>query len=418
MKSVFFFTMLLCAVLRADSSLVNTAHLDFLYEEITVNGDSMGIIHIYSDFPYDKWTGDDDEGVACVDDAARAAVFYMKYNTYTEDQAALKKARALLKFLMYMQAENGFFYNFIWDDNSINKTFKTSVAEPNWWSWRAIWALAEGLDFFNKTDPEFSSKILGKLKRAIDSSLKWLPADKKYLNYGGFELPSWLPYETAADQSAILILGLTKYSSSTGDSSVNSAISALCDGVIKMQAGTDSVFPYGAFLSWQNTWHSWGNNQSNALINAGKLLNNPKYIRSAVREVEYFYPFLIADGGLSGFVIEKSGDSVAVKDSSKFPQIAYGIRPMVFAALSAYKITGEEKYAETAGELARWFFGKNPASAVMYSPETGRCFDGINNEHSINRNSGAESTVEALLAILEAEQNIISRPYLLHGIKD
>jgi len=32
-------------------SLVNTAHLDALYEEIIVDSDTMGIIHIYSEYP-------------------------------------------------------------------------------------------------------------------------------------------------------------------------------------------------------------------------------------------------------------------------------------------------------------------------------------------------------------------------------
>ena len=40
----------------------------------------------------------------------------------------------------------------------------------------------------------------------------------------------------------------------------------------------------------------------------------------------------------------------------------------------------------------------------MYDPETGRCFDGIGPEKEVNMNSGAESTIEALL-ILQAIQN-------------
>ena len=35
----------------------------------------------------------------------------------------------------------------------------------------------------------------------------------------------------------------------------------------------------------------------------------------------------------------------------------------------------------------------------MYDPATGRCYDGINSPVDINRNSGAESTIEALLAL-------------------
>ena len=48
--------------LTSTNSLINTSHLDSLYEEINVEGKSMGIIHIYSNYPDYKWIGDDDEG--------------------------------------------------------------------------------------------------------------------------------------------------------------------------------------------------------------------------------------------------------------------------------------------------------------------------------------------------------------------
>ena len=50
-------------------SSINTAHLDALYEEIKFEGDTVGIIHIYAEAPDYKWKGDDNEGIACVDDA-------------------------------------------------------------------------------------------------------------------------------------------------------------------------------------------------------------------------------------------------------------------------------------------------------------------------------------------------------------
>ena len=56
----------------------------------------MGIIHIYSNYPDYKWIGDDDEGIACVDDAARAALFYMKYYNLTSDTDSFEKAGNLV----------------------------------------------------------------------------------------------------------------------------------------------------------------------------------------------------------------------------------------------------------------------------------------------------------------------------------
>jgi hypothetical protein len=63
--------------------------------------------------------------------------------------------------------------------------------------------------------------------------------------------------------------------------------------------------------------------------------------------------------------------------------------------------------------LTAWFFGNNPAAMQMYDPKTGRGFDGILSATEINRNAGAESTIEALYAILEVEANATARARLL-----
>jgi hypothetical protein len=49
----------------------------------------------------------------------------------------------------------------------------------------------------------------------------------------------------------------------------------------------------------------------------------------------------------------------------------------------------------------------------MYNPQTGRCFDGINDKTTINKNSGAESTIEALLTLEALEENPVSKEMML-----
>ncbi len=69
----------------------------------------MAIIHIYSDHPDYKWAWEAHEGIACVDDVARAVIFYCRYYILTKDKVYLKKSLELTEFLLYMQAENGYF---------------------------------------------------------------------------------------------------------------------------------------------------------------------------------------------------------------------------------------------------------------------------------------------------------------------
>ena len=44
-----------------------------------------------------------------------------------------------------------------------------------------------------------------------------------------------------------------------------------------------------------------------------------------------------------------------------------------------------------------WFLGRNQLAQVMYNRASGGCYDGLE-EHSVNLNQGAESTVCYLLA--------------------
>jgi hypothetical protein len=396
-------------------SLVNLSHIDHLYQKININGKEMGIIHIYSNYPDYKYADAADEGIACVDDIARADIFYMQYYRIKNDSAVYAKIKMLTNFILYMQAENGFFNNFIFPDYSKDKTYKTSVAQPNWWSWRAIWALAEANVFFTQYDASFAAEIFPQLKRAVNVTLQWL---KEYTNdntikYGGYKLPAWLPFENASDQAAIIIKGFLVYYQLIHDSLVKKEIIRLCQGIEKMQQGDPSHKPYGAFLSWQNTWHLWGNNQAEALIEAGTILNEHSFICKAKNEIKHFYPYLINSNYMSGFTIELKNNCPVYKDSSKYDQIAYGISPMVLACIKYYNSTKDSSAAKLAGELACWFFGKNPTGKPMYDVNNGICFDGINSADKINMNSGAESTIEALFVMSAVDKNFIAKKIVM-----
>ncbi|NUM78481.1 hypothetical protein HUU40_29325, partial [candidate division KSB1 bacterium] len=118
--------------------LTNLSHLNSLYEEIKIGGQPMAIIHIYSEYPDYKWVDDSDEGIACVDDAARAAVVYLRHFEVTGDTTSLGRARKLIDFCRYLQAEDGLFYNFIFADHSINREGQTSFKSLGWWAARGV----------------------------------------------------------------------------------------------------------------------------------------------------------------------------------------------------------------------------------------------------------------------------------------
>ncbi|MEX0601988.1 MAG: hypothetical protein WD295_01520, partial [Bacteroidota bacterium] len=71
-----------CSATRKESaSLVNFDHLEHLTELIVMEGDTVAIVRIYSEYPDYTWMDAKEsgpEGIACVDDAARAAVVYLR----------------------------------------------------------------------------------------------------------------------------------------------------------------------------------------------------------------------------------------------------------------------------------------------------------------------------------------------------
>jgi len=391
-----------------DLKLVNLAHLNHLYEDVVIDGKEMGIIHIYSEFPDYAWVDAHSEGIACVDDVARAAVVYLRHFEITDDSISLKRARKLLDFCLFMQAEDGQFYNFIYADYSINREGDTSFKSFGWWAARGVWALGEGYRVFHELDASYANLLKKHIRKTyvhIDTLLAHYPEVE---DFDGFKAPKWLLYNSAADATSELMLGLAAFARVSADPTVRDYLKTFAMGLIEMQSGDKDTFPYGVFLSWKNVRHGWGNSQTQALAQAGKVLQDQEIQQAAVREAGSFYPYWIEQGFPREleFVFE---DTIRAKKVTQFDQIAYAIRPAVVGSLMLYELTQEERFAELAGELATWFFGNNPANQKMYDPETGRCFDGILSESAINRNSGAESTIEALYSILEVEANPIAR---------
>jgi hypothetical protein len=200
------------------------------------------------------------------------------------------------------------------------------------------------------------------------------------------------------------MLGLIAYPESNSDTVIHSYIRKLADGIVMMQKGDASHFPYSCILSWQNTWHAYGGDQAYALMKAGTFLNDTTLIAKGRSEVDNYYPWLLQNGMKSSFEVQSTGTDIKLSSEKSFEQIAYGIRPMVTAAAEAYRLTGLDRYADIAGHMAAWFLGANDAHQAIYSITTGRCFDGIQSSSAINNNAGAESTIEALFAMEVVEQ--------------
>jgi len=379
---------------------VNLAHLDFLGEDVPLGGDTLRIIHIYADAPDFRFVGDADEGFACVDDAARAAVVYLRHFETTGTQSSRLKAVRLLRFVRHMQAESGLFYNFAWDSSlRINTEHQNSVAvEVSWWTARAVWALGEGARVLRTSDPAEAAAAEAAVRRVEPHLDRLLAHYGEMADEDGRSFPQWLLYETAADATSELTLGLIALQRAAPTPEGATRIRQFTDGMARLRFGNLSEFPYGGHASWTGGWHGWGNSQTMALAQAARFgFADPEALASAQAEASTLYARLLVEGVLHEM-------TYATGESRRFDQIAYDVRPMAVGLVRLFEATGDPRYATLAGLAASWFTGNNPAGVVMADPANGRGYDGIRDSTLINPNAGAESTLEAQMTLLEVGQ--------------
>ena len=403
---------------------VNLSHLNRLYQVVKLpNGTEVGTVAIYSEAPDYRLVTDADEGFTCVDDVARAGLLLVHEPDLATSVEKRTQLNAMIEFVLQLQAPDGapgagYFYNFLLPPApgssavTINKTGITSVAQANFWSWRAMWLLTEAAPTIQKTTPALAARMQTAVQKLTANVLREYgkqPRDFTFIR--GVSVPKWLPFGSGSDQAAIMLLSLNNLYQQSPNADVLSLMESLGAGIVAMQSGGAGKFPFGTILSFENTWHAYASDQAYALLRVGKALNKPDWQATARREIDTFYPYLIQQGFLESFEIEQSGSDVKTLKINKLSQIAYGVRPMVWAALEAYDQTKDVKYADLAVQLASWFLGKNPANTMMYDRTTGRGYDGIGANAVVNINAGAESTVESLWAFQRLEQypEVLSR---------
>jgi hypothetical protein len=391
---------------------VNLSHLNFLVEDVMIAGQPMAITHIYSEAPRYEWVDASGEGIAALDDAARAAVVYLTDYERTNDSASLDKARRLLNFVMYLQADDGEFYNFITDrSGTINKTGNTSYKSSGWWAARGAWALALGYRVLKSQDAAYAGTLRDHFIRIRDVWAREVAATYgKFSPVHGLNVPGWLIGQ-GGDVTSIAVLGLLEYDQAMGgsDSATRDLLGKLCEALAKYQNGDHRSYPWNMHpdsAAAPFSWHAWGSTQSFALARAGKQLNRPEWVESARGEADTFYARLLAGEMVSEWGVLPSA----------YPQIAYGVNSMTQGLLALYQASGDDKYARLAGVATGWFYGNNSAGFPMYDPATGRGYDGLQgpSEFRVNRNSGAESTIEALMALQAVSANPVAQQYLAY----
>jgi hypothetical protein len=379
---------------------LNLTHLDYLSDVVELDGQPTMLTHIYCEAGAYLHNDAADEGIAAVDDVARAALVYLNHWDATGTPASLTRARAALNFVLRMQNPAGAYYNFVTDRaGTINTEGITSRDDLDWWTCRALLALARGCDAFAAIDPVYTARLREAYLRTEGLIARQLTGPRSWRTLPGHTVPGWFLADSPT-LSAVAALGLVSYQATVPNPTTAALLTILADALAAFSCAGPCGLPWGVHpqsFAELGLWHAWGAHSAEALARAGGLLGRADWLLAAGREVDGFFAWQLA--------------TERIHELQPLPLVAgqqsYGVNGMVQAALALHAATGKLRYARMAGLHAAWFYGNNAADLPLYDTLTGRGFDGIDGEeggYRINLNAGAESTIEALLALQAVNQ--------------
>jgi hypothetical protein len=293
------------------------------------------------------------EGVACVDDAARALEVYCDIWDATRLPWVLLRCEGLLDFILYMQEPDGRWVNFVLDWNGTpNREGRTSIAGGGFWQSRALAALAR------------ASRTLGD-ERVQPALRRGLPHIVE-----ATEVPS--------DVRALHVMTALSLMDGAVDHAWHDRLITWCeeiiscrDGDILMNAAAEGGRP-----------HLWGHIQEGVLADAGARLGRDDLIAAACRSAD----------GLFREVVTRSFDLPRTQP--------YDVASVVYSLTRLGAVTGQADYLVLAAEARAWFDGRNPAGRPVYDRAAGRVGDGLDGV-TVSMHSGAESNIVAAQALLK-----------------
>jgi len=291
------------------------------------------------------------EGVACVDDVARAALVYASIWQRHRSEWARETAEGLLAFTCAMQVEDGAFTNFIatWEGE---RQLDTPTSHPGGGPWqaRAMHALARGVGAFGS--PSYVE--------AFEAGLPALSVPTTHLDVRALGAIAMLEYWQATAAPSARALALTWAEDIAGTA---------IGGVLPDRAGSKEI-------------HLWGHLQEAALARVGHAFGRDDLVQVAARSADE----LLIPVVQRAFAGPRS--------------LAFDVSSVIAGLEAVAAATSDHRYSEHATAAHAWFDGRNAAGRPVYDRVRGLVADGIDGGR-VSENSGAESNIEGALAFID-----------------
>lgn len=291
------------------------------------------------------------EGIACLDDVARAVILALQVYEMTGSREARALASGWLRFVAYMHRdEDNLLANFIRDrDGTRVEDGQTSYYGGEPWTVRGLHAWATAWRVLRDAD------ALARFRRT--------------------QFPPTVVLQLTA-RYALAVMDIYETLPSRG----------LAHWIEDMCAGLMAASPtYFRNRCDRDEVEMYDYQQLHAVARAATVLPHLRddNLAACERTVEHLVVPLVKHGFYHVFPTDRDHQSV------------FDVSPVAQGLEALYVATGEGRYRDLALECCAWLDGNNPAGEAVYDPETGRCHDNINLQGEIAPTTGAESAIEA-----------------------
>jgi len=307
-----------------------------------------------------------------LDDNARALVSMCMYYELSGEEEILNYIRKYLSFIKYCLQPSGDFLNYVDRDKNCTDQNKTSNLDDS--NGRAIWALGYLAALKGLLPIEITSEACKLLERS---------------------LPHMITVHSPR-AIAFAIKGLYYYSDVV-ISPVNVTLFKLLANRLAQMYRHESVEDW----EWFEGYLTYANSiMPEALLCAWQMTGNSEYKDIALASFGFLLSQTFNENGIE--VISNKEWLQKGQLPGHFGEQPIDVAYTIMTLSKFYDVFNDEQYKLKMVTAFNWFLGNNRLNQIVYNPCTGGCYDGME-EHNINLNQGAESTVSYLLARLTIE---------------
>lgn len=311
-----------------------------------------------------------------LDDNARALIAITKHYEITNEASDLELIETYLKFILFCQQDDGSFLNYVdTEGNFTANNFNENLEDANG---RALWALGE----FTSYKTIIPNKLIRKATFAIEKNLS---------NIHKLHSPRAI---------AFAIKGLYFYNFELQSQRINHLITLLADNLVSKYRGVSDKK-----WNWFEDYLTYANSiLPEAMLFAGLSTGSVLYKEIAKSSFDFLLHLIFKNDQIK--VISNQGWFHKGKTANQFGEQPIDVAYTILALQTFYQVFEEENYKTKMITAFDWFLGKNHLHQIVYNPKTGGCYDGLE-QHHVNLNQGAESTISYLLSRLTIE-NVVN----------